>query len=470
MKMIASSTFVLLLLSVNIVQANPLLETSKGSATRWKRDGFFTELNDPLQSMRRSFQGLTSNVGRTMQSFMTAISAGMKNMVGGYRQPKVIHYSPPEYSFQGPSYPLKEEGSFYPLEEEVKVSFYPQEEKEYGAPKQPPLYINQVHPEPVYTKPVHSTHGPGCDCSDEGPFLPVSSNHIEEYGSPSASPIGQSDQYGSPAAGPIGQSDQYGSPAAAPIGQTDQYGSPAAGSIGQSDQYGSPAAGPVGQSDQYGSPSASPIGQSDQYGSPAGGPIGQTDQYGSPVTSPIGSYEAPTGQSADDYGSPIGQPVAVYPSPAGQAVYPSQDDEYGTPLGQPSGQYVQPSQTVQPLQTGYVPSQPDVGNIDSVHLTDEEICAHLKAYKEDIHSAPVEHPGGFKVDIHKLETVGVHTLTQQSSAVVPDQTNPAKYLSVDCNNIKKVVNQRLWYKDTRPLKDHLKGHQKVRETVKRFRV
>ena len=71
-------------------------------------------------------------------------SAGMKNMVGGYRQPKVIHYSPPEYSFQGPSYPLKEEGSFYPLEEEVKVSFYPQEEKEYGAPKQPPLYINQV--------------------------------------------------------------------------------------------------------------------------------------------------------------------------------------------------------------------------------------------------------------------------------------------------------------------------------------
>jgi len=398
--MIASSTFVLLLLSVNIVQANPLLETSKGSATRWKRDGFFTELNDPLQSMRRSFQGLTSNVGRTMQSFMTAISAGMKNMVGGYRQPKVIHYSPPEYSFQGPSYPLKEEGSFYPLEEEVKVSFYPQEEKEYGAPKQPPLYINQVHPEPVYTKPVHSTHGPGCDCSDEGPFLPVSSNHIEEYGSPSASPIGQSDQYGSPAAGPIGQ----------------------------------------------------------------------TDQYGSPVSSPIGGYEAPTGQSADDYGSPIGQPVAVYPSPAGQAVYPSQDDEYGTPLGQPSGQYVQPSQTVQPLQTGYVPSQPDVGNIDSVHLTDEEICAHLKAYKEDIHSAPVEHPGGFKVDIHKLETVGVHTLTQQSSAVVPDQTNPAKYLSVDCNNIKKVVNQRLWYKDTRPLKDHLKGHQKVRETVKRFRV
>jgi len=98
------------------------------------------------------------------------------------------------------------------------------------------------------------------------------------------------------------------------------------------------------------------------------------------------------------------------------------------------------------------------------HLTPQEICDHLKSLKEDIHSAPVNHPGegGHGLDVHKFEKIGVHSSVQKSSAQVPDQIHPEKYTSVDCSNIRKVVNTPLYYKDTKQLLQNIKGKNVVR--------
>jgi hypothetical protein len=99
------------------------------------------------------------------------------------------------------------------------------------------------------------------------------------------------------------------------------------------------------------------------------------------------------------------------------------------------------------------------------HLTEEEICDHLRSLKEDIHKAGLSHAGGGapNIDTHKFVRVGVHTTVQKSSAVVPDQSHPEKYISLECDKIKSVVEHNLWYKDTKPYLHKLHGHNVVRD-------
>lgn len=71
--------------------------------------------------------------------------------------------------------------------------------------------------------------------------------------------------------------------------------------------------------------------------------------------------------------------------------------------------------------------------------------------------------GSPNVDPHKFVSVGVHVTKQKSSAVVPDQSHPEKYINLDCDKIKKVVSHNLWYKDTKPYLHKLHGHNVVRD-------
>merc|ERR1740128_711436 len=318
--------------------------------------------------MRRSFQGLTNNVGRSMHNFMSAISSGMKSMQAGLfnRSPKHISFQPPSSSnhYQEPNYNLP---SF------VQPDTFP-------IVQEPGHAVQHVH---------QGVYNPDCDCTDETPFVPVD-NSLDGYKETETAPayaVLAGEEYGSPQSPVI--AEEYGSPQATVI--TDEYGSPQSSVISE-----------------YAPVSPEPVYQpSSQYN-----PVPQNGQFG------------PTGV----------QPAT--PAPAPFTTTPG-GEVYTTTLYE-------------------VPS----------HLSDEEICAHLKQLKEDIHRSPINHAGGSNdIDIHKLETVGVHSEHKKSSAVVPDQLHPEKYISIDCANVKRVVNQRIYYKDTKPLKANLHGKNRVRETL-----
>ena len=90
---------------------------------------------------------------------------------------------------------------------------------------------------------------------------------------------------------------------------------------------------------------------------------------------------------------------------------------------------------------------------------------------------PVIHPGGSQaVDYNKVSHVGVHTVVQvirllmfkssltssdlqASSAQVPDQTHPEKYLNHNHEHLLDVVQHNLWYKETKKFKHHHHGEK-----------
>ena len=70
-----------------------------------------------------------------------------------------------------------------------------------------------------------------------------------------------------------------------------------------------------------------------------------------------------------------------------------------------------------------------------------------------IPSPPIFHPGGSAdIDIHKVEVLGAASAEQKASATVPDQEHPEKYLHLDNDTLKEIVNNNLWYEDTQVLK------------------
>ena len=90
---------------------------------------------------------------------------------------------------------------------------------------------------------------------------------------------------------------------------------------------------------------------------------------------------------------------------------------------------------------------------------------------------PVIHPGGSQaVDYNKVSHVGVHTVVQvtrllmfkssltrsdlqASSAQVPDQNHPEKYLNHNHEHLLDVVQHNLWYKETKKFKHHHHGEK-----------
>ena len=90
---------------------------------------------------------------------------------------------------------------------------------------------------------------------------------------------------------------------------------------------------------------------------------------------------------------------------------------------------------------------------------------------------PVIHPGGSQgVDYNKVSHVGVHTVVQvtkivdvllmltcsdpqASSARVPDQSHPEKYLNHNHEHLLDVVEHNLWYKETKQFKHHHHGEK-----------
>merc|ERR1740128_575326 len=343
------------------------------------------------------------------------------------------------------------------------------------------------------------------DCTDETPFVPVD-NSLDGYKETETAPayaVLAVEEYGSPQSPVI--AEEYGSPQATVI--TDEYGSPQSSVISgyapvspepvykPSSQYN-----PVPQNVQFApAPVVEPVQPSEEYGQPiveytppvqTVQPVQPSGEYGQvqpqyTLPQPVDQYSpvqtVETVQSeyvpppSDEYGLPASDPIVEYtPVQTAESVQPEYtivqevqpSDEYGQPLSEPVLEYT-PVETVQQFgPTGVQPTPapvpftttPGRGVYTTTlyevpsHLSDEEICAHLKQLKEDI-------------DIHKLETVGVHSEHKKSSAVVPDQLHPEKYISIDCANVKRVVNQRIYYKDTKPLKANLHGKNRVRETL-----
>lgn len=90
---------------------------------------------------------------------------------------------------------------------------------------------------------------------------------------------------------------------------------------------------------------------------------------------------------------------------------------------------------------------------------------------------PVIHPGGSQaVDYNTVSHVGVHTVVQvistqkklithsvnnpqASSAQVPDQSHPEKYLNHNHDHLLDVVEHNLWYKETKQFKHHHHGEK-----------
>ena len=78
-----------------------------------------------------------------------------------------------------------------------------------------------------------------------------------------------------------------------------------------------------------------------------------------------------------------------------------------------------------------------------------------------ISSPPISHPGGSEdIDIHKVEVLGAASAVQKASATVPDQEHPEKYLNLDRDALEEVVNNNLWYEDTKVLKLNKIGSRK----------
>jgi len=403
MKVLLRFRLILLLLLIAHCQGKHV--DKKTSFSRPKRASFFTDLSDPLQNMRRSIQGLTSNVGRSMQSIMSAISTRMKHLQTGLyrRAPRLVGASSSSpSSISSPSSPSSSAYSATshgqtpysgPLAASSSgglaygVSYYPA----YKAPAElqtssaythnaahtasssssyPPFSSSSTSLSSSGASDAHQQHTPDedCNCSANGPFLPVGNANSPHQ----------------------------------TVGNTN---------------------GPYQ-------------------------PVENTIQIFNTVK--LLPHKPKETNTIIDY------------VPTSVSNTKTVDVKYSHPVTAVPTTFPVPNPTPAPIPISN--SESTIAVVDH-HLTDEEICAHLITLKEDLKQAPVSHPGGSNnIDVHKLETIGVHSAVQLSSAVVPDQQHPEKYVSVECDNVKKVVRQTLYYKDTKPLIQKLKGHNKVRET------
>lgn len=174
------------------------------------------------------------------------------------------------------------------------------------------------------------------------------------------------------------------------------------------------------------------------------GPVtNDLESYGAPaaevITYPGGeSYGAPAAPALDNYSGPQA-PVAPALAPATPAPPPP-------PAPSHSATHSEAAHEAGPII--------DLTNevyIDGVATIDgEPVLSH----------EPVIHPGGSQgVDYNKVSHVGVHTVVQASSAQVPDQSHPEKYLNHNHDHLIDVVEHNLWYKQTKQFKHHHHGEK-----------
>merc|ERR1719481_398315 len=176
------------------------------------------------------------------------------------------------------------------------------------------------------------------------------------------------------------------------------------------------------------------------YGSPIGAPLNNP---------PISPEEIPLDET---YGSSLKLPVDKTSS---FPIETSVDDTYGSSISTAVDEnFVSPSEDVNSLPSSLPPS------LKSEPITDNSI--HDLRIPDKVHEVVI-HPGGGDtkehLDVHKVEILGAASVVQASSAQVPDQAHPEKYMNFDTDLLDKVVHHNLWYKDTKVFKHHKHGHK-----------
>lgn len=156
----------------------------------------------------------------------------------------------------------------------------------------------------------------------------------------------------------------------------------------------------------------------------------------------------PVTNSLESYGAPQAEVVTSYQETYGAPAAPALDN-YGSPQAPVAPAYTEPSEAAH--EDAPIVDLTNEVYIDGVATIDgEPVLSH----------EPVIHPGGSQaVDYNKVSHVGVHTVVQASSAQVPDQTHPEKYLNHNHEHLLDVVQHNLWYKETKKFKHHHHGEK-----------
>jgi len=408
-----------------------------------RREGFFLDLDDPLSSLRSGFQGMASNFGRSMKSLMTSISSGMQSLGAGFRRPKLLPIQSMFNSYR-PKEPEHNVHTSVPAAQYKPVAFqYPPLE-----PINTPIVGHYVQP----SQSQHTVNFPALHYVSQSVAAPEVTVH-QTYPAPEA-PVQQN--YPAPVQQiyPIvPQEDTY-------VPAEPVYNQPETSySVANPVQI-SPQPVPVQNIVQP----AQAV-DNDDYGAPNGGSF-----------APLNSYYTAPQINGDNSIEPV---VVVTPTSDDTQIILPQSEYTFNPQGNHGSVASNSisSNSVQHLQgssQGIIPLTvaPDNYRISTTtlesyhHLTEAEICEHLKSLKEDVHKAGLSHAGhggSPNVDPHKFVEVGVHVNVQKPSAVVPDQSHPEKYINLECDKIKEVVEHNLWYKDTKPYLHKLHGHNRVRD-------
>jgi len=226
-----------------------------------RRVGFFAD--NPLTSVKRSFQDIQSNVERSMQSLLAAGSAIGQRMLGMItRAPRLLNTQQIRFS-QNPQ-PLPGHPSHPAPQPPAPVVFHQVQQQhnhgevfpnfddcdcQFGAEHETPKFQPYVPANNVVNIPIYEPAESDSNSYNEVTYDLPQSQAIETYGSPAA-PVAES--YGSPEAAP---QESYASPTSTDV---DTYGPPQAPIIQPvqiiSDSGYSPSAQP--SEDSYGTPLA----------------------------------------------------------------------------------------------------------------------------------------------------------------------------------------------------------------------
>lgn len=186
------------------------------------------------------------------------------------------------------------------------------------------------------------------------------------------------------------------------------------------------------------------------FGSDSISPTQFRPYHESPDLAP--SLTGPVTNDLESYGAPAAEVVTNYQEGYGAPAAPALDN-YGSPQAPVAPAYIGPAPTT---------SEPAHEDAPIVDLTNEVYIDGVATIDGEpvLSHEPVIHPGGSQaVDYNKVSHVGVHTVVQASSAQVPDQSHPEKYLNHNHEHLLDVVQHNLWYKETKKFKHHHHGEK-----------